>query len=620
MIRIATNNIIKNMKTNFKKIITYILGATLVIGGAVFAGLLTPSVNVDTQNFVTIEDIYQGTQHFDYSLPGTHDLSYSSSATGTMHTLKDIKNSLKSMMVPDVADVKAGVSYGKLGSLVGTMSPNCVLGSNTNGPIYTSTTSADKLSPSDSPVSTMVTLEDIYQRLHNFDFSTSSVPDHDLSTSSEPLSSMHTLQDIWDAGNDITFPNTGDVRKDTYYGQASFPRVGTVLEGCPATVPSTINLEVGSVNPVGGVTNVAIPAAGDTDTTGAVTDWVTGTADMIKFIVTDGGSASSAITINTVPYMSGDDYTITSTSSLSIIVTTTEAGKVTGVRTFTVTVEVVASAPIGTMTTYTGTGAAPYAIAFDGINMWTANNGENSVTKITPTGTMTTYTGDIYSPWGIAFDGTNMWITDGNNNVTKISPTGTTTLYPGTGSSPMGIAFDGTNMWTANSGSNSVTKVTPIGEMTTYPLGTVIPYYIAFASTTGYMWVTNCNNNNVTKISPIGVKTTYFIANEACPQGIAFDGTNMWTANFGNNSVTKITSTGVKTTYGIGVSPFKIAFDGTNMWTANDNDNSVTKITPTGTTTLYPGTGSSPIDIAFDGINMWTANADDNSVTKIKAK
>ena len=52
------------MKSNIKKIVSYVLGATLVISGVVFAGSLTPSVNTDTPNFVTLEDLYQKTQNF----------------------------------------------------------------------------------------------------------------------------------------------------------------------------------------------------------------------------------------------------------------------------------------------------------------------------------------------------------------------------------------------------------------------------------------------------------------------------------------------------------------------------------------------------------------------------
>jgi hypothetical protein len=105
-----------------------------------------------------------------------------------------------------------------------------------------------------------------------------------------------------------------------------------------ATVPSSIVLAVGTSNPVGGVTNVQIPAAGGTDSTGAVSGWVTGSADEIRFTVTDGGSASSTITINGSDYVSGSDYVIPSASDLTVVVTTTESGKITGVRTFTITV------------------------------------------------------------------------------------------------------------------------------------------------------------------------------------------------------------------------------------------------------------------------------------------
>lgn len=116
-----------------------------------------------------------------------------------------------------------------------------------------------------------------------------------------------------------------------------------------ATTPSAITLAVGSTNPVGGVTNVVIPNAGATDTTGAVTGWVTTTADKIKFTVTDGGSATSTILINGSPYTSGADYTVPSTSNLTIVVTTSETGKTTVVRTFTVTVA--AAVPSGPAST-----------------------------------------------------------------------------------------------------------------------------------------------------------------------------------------------------------------------------------------------------------------------------
>src|SRR5271157_4204060 len=96
-----------------------------------------------------------------------------------------------------------------------------------------------------------------------------------------------------------------------------------------------------------------------------------------------------------------------------------------------------------------------------GGNMWVADGGgSNSVTEITPSGAMTNYTVGI-SPYAIAFDGVNMWTginSGGGNSVTKVLPNGTAITYSGTGYNPFSIAFDGVNMWTANYANNDVTK------------------------------------------------------------------------------------------------------------------------------------------------------------------
>ncbi|MGH9788214.1 MAG: YncE family protein, partial [Candidatus Acidiferrales bacterium] len=59
---------------------------------------------------------------------------------------------------------------------------------------------------------------------------------------------------------------------------------------------------------------------------------------------------------------------------------------------------------------------------------------------------------------GIAFDGVTLWVaTNGTNSVARVSPsTGAVLATFSTGKSPMGVAFDGSNIWVANFGSNSV--------------------------------------------------------------------------------------------------------------------------------------------------------------------
>ena len=105
-----------------------------------------------------------------------------------------------------------------------------------------------------------------------------------------------------------------------------------------AAAPTSVTLSMGSSSPVGTITNVVMPAVGGADTTGAVRGWETGTADKIKFTVANGVGASSSITINGVAYTNGGDYTIASANDLSVVVTSTEAGKSSVVMTFTITV------------------------------------------------------------------------------------------------------------------------------------------------------------------------------------------------------------------------------------------------------------------------------------------
>lgn len=114
------------------------------------------------------------------------------------------------------------------------------------------------------------------------------------------------------------------------------------IRSFPAPAPQaskpSVSLAGGSTSPVGIDTNVVAPSPGRI-AVGAVKSWVTGTADKVKFTVTDTGNAVSTITINGNAYTSGSDYTIAVKSPFTIVVTTTETSKETGVRTFTINVQ-----------------------------------------------------------------------------------------------------------------------------------------------------------------------------------------------------------------------------------------------------------------------------------------
>lgn len=137
------------------------------------------------------------------------------------------------------------------------------------------------------------------------------------------------------AGGNLIFVVTS-----TQIGSITVTRTFTVsvLAANNAAVPSGVTLSLGNTNSVQAVTNVSIPLSGATDTTGAVTGWVSASNSNIKFAVVDTAPASSTITVNGGSYTSGGDYVIAAASTLTVVITTIETGKITSLRTFTITV------------------------------------------------------------------------------------------------------------------------------------------------------------------------------------------------------------------------------------------------------------------------------------------
>ncbi len=83
-------------------------------------------------------------------------------------------------------------------------------------------------------------------------------------------------------------------------------------------------------------------------------------------------------------------------------------------------------------------GAAPYGLAYDGANIWTANFGSSNVTKLRASdGTLQGTFPVGGSPSYVIFDGANIWTTDeGTNTVTKLRASDGARL----GTFPVGVA------------------------------------------------------------------------------------------------------------------------------------------------------------------------------------
>ena len=265
-------------------------------------------------------------------------------------------------------------------------------------------------------------------------------------------------------------------------------------------------------------------------------------------------------------------------------------------------------------------GSGPYGVAFDGANVWVANAGSSSVTKLRASdGTNLGSFAVGGSPRGVAFDGAHVWLANYfSDSVTKLRASDGTNLGSwAVGDGPYAVAFDGANVWVTNSGSDTVTKLrasdgTSLGSFAVgdNPLG------IAFDGAN--IWVTNFNSHNVTKLrASDGTNLGSFAVTG--PYGVAFDGANVWVANAGSSSVTKLrASDGTNLgSFAVGGSPIGVAFDGANIWVANTASNNMTKLPASDGPSIGSfAVGDNPFGVAFDGANVWVTNSGSDTVSK----
>jgi hypothetical protein len=108
-------------------------------------------------------------------------------------------------------------------------------------------------------------------------------------------------------------------------------------------------------------------------------------------------------------------------------------------------------------------GNQPIGVAYDGVSVWTANQGPpGSVSIVSPKGlgAVITVTTGFNAPYGILFDGANIWVTDtGAGTLLKLDALGAIVQTVTVGAAPAFPVFDGTNIWVPNYNDNSVTVV-----------------------------------------------------------------------------------------------------------------------------------------------------------------
>jgi hypothetical protein len=206
-------------------------------------------------------------------------------------------------------------------------------------------------------------------------------------------------------------------------------------------------------------------------------------------------------------------------------------------------------APGAVTTVSNSLGINSEGIAFDGTNIWTANDG-GSVSKITPgnspaSWTVSTFTTGFSQPIGAVFGGSNVWIADlGDNTLKKLNSDGSVAQSIPVGVRPSHSAFDGRNIWVPNYSDNSlsVVRISDGTVLQTFSAangnqnGLSAPGQAAFDGVR--IIVTNATGSvSLFKAADLSVVSNLLTPGIAYPYGVASDGVNFWIGDNSSNTI-----------------------------------------------------------------------------------
>src|SRR5262249_20511707 len=267
----------------------------------------------------------------------------------------------------------------------------------------------------------------------------------------------------------------------------------------------------------------------------------------------------------------------------------------------------------------TAVGSTPRLVESDGADLWVANFGAGTVSRVRGSDgkLMETWTG-AFAAYGVIVAMGRVFVTGNSSSgqLFRIDPRqaagAVTTVASNLGNGTVGIAFDGSRIWTANF-SGSVSIVTPGASppwtVTTVMTGFVNPLGALYDG--AHIWVTDESAGTLLKLDGAGaILQTVTVGTS--PRHPVFDGTNIWVPNipFGSISVVRASNgTVVATLTGNGLDgPATAAFDGQRVLVTNEPGGTVSLWKAADLTALGSfGTGASttPYGACSDGVNFW---------------
>lgn len=226
------------------------------------------------------------------------------------------------------------------------------------------------------------------------------------------------------------------------------------------------------------------------------------------------------------------------------------------------------SAPAGT--------PVPAGIAFAGDSIWIADYGRGLAVQMSLSGVVLRSVPVGLGPFAISFNGSQVWVANENSNSVSVinAANGAVAATYDTGVAPVGIECDGEHMWISNSSSNTVVEMNFDGStVTTF---TVADPTSGLAWDGVRMWASSFAGS-VVGLAPDGTSLGP-IAVGAGTQGVAFNGVDwVYVAGLQSNNVTvvRVTDGKVMAVLPVGSEPVAVIFTGINMLVTNSLGNSV---------------------------------------------
>ena len=191
-------------------------------------------------------------------------------------------------------------------------------------------------------------------------------------------------------------------------------------------------------------------------------------------------------------------------------------------------------------------GPCPTGLAYDGTNLWLADDFTDKIYKIAPeTGkVLSSFESPGHHPEGLTWDGQHLWhIDSGEKLLYKLDPeTGKALLVLESNSpNPRDLAWDGKYIWIVDFISDTLLKVSPVDGMMvqTFPSPAGEPAGLTFDGR--YLWVTDRGQDRIYLVNPSdGLCLSSLRSYGPFPSGLAWGGDALWNVDYENDEIYKV--------------------------------------------------------------------------------